>query len=229
MKFVVEYSIERDMHNYINSVWRMKYAKHGRDDLRKNLLMRCPKEYQKDIQAAKTEEEAKKITKIFLEKNYQKHKNEFQSKISKVQNFLDQGKANIIKVLEEAYRKKFPFNKITVYLTTNGICPFNYEKHWFMLYDYADLEKCIHVATHELNHFMFFYYHFDNLKERGINEYNLKVLREALPILTGDEGGRKLDVIELEQFIKPLKGRPIEEIIELAIQSKAFKNIRSPL
>ena len=81
MKFIVDYSIERDVYNYLNSVWRMKYKTHGRNDLSERLLKRCSKKYQKNIGKTNNEDEAKEITRAYLEQNYHQNKSEFQGKI----------------------------------------------------------------------------------------------------------------------------------------------------
>lgn len=225
MKFIVEYSIERDMYNYLNAFWRMKYNSFGRDNLKERLLNSKPEQFQKDIRKARTEEEAKIVIGNFLNEKLKKDNTKFEKNIKGIQKTLDDNKGKIIEKLESLFNKKFPFNDITVYSTTAGICPYYYEKRWFMIYDNADRARVISVASHELNHFMFFYYYYENLKNRSINEYKLKVLKEALPFITEDEGTRKPDAVELGEYLMKLKGKPMDEIIKLAIKSEAFKNI----
>ncbi|MEK7447433.1 MAG: hypothetical protein AAB632_01380 [Patescibacteria group bacterium] len=228
MKFIVEYSIERDMYNYLNAIWRMKYTSFGRDDLREKLLSSKPEQFQEDIKKAKTEEEAKKVIVSYLESRLKTKKPEIDKNIRDIQKVIDDNKDVIIKTLESVFNKDFSFDEVFVYLTTAGICPLNFEKRWFMVYDNANDETVVRVATHELNHFMFFYYYTEKLKTR-MDIHRFKVLKEALVILTNPEGNRggKPETIELEGYLKTVQGRPMDEIIELAIKSEAFKKLQS--
>ncbi|MDO8507750.1 MAG: hypothetical protein Q7S53_04250 [bacterium] len=225
MKFKVEYSIEKDMVPYLNAVWKMQYKTFGRNNLRERLLSSKPEQFQKDIKKAKTEEEAKIVINDFLYENLEKNKAEFAQKIKKIQKNLDDNKEKIIGKLEKLYNKEFPFNVITIYLTTAGICPYNYEKRWFMTYANADEARVLSVASHELNHFMFFYYYLPSLKKEGIDDHKLMVLKEALVVLDPNDTDKKPQAEDLKKFLKTLSDRPMDEIIELAIKSEAFKNI----
>lgn len=227
MNFIVNYSIEKDMIPYLNVIWRMQYKSFGRDNLRERLLSSKPEQFQKDIKKAKTEEDAKKVVTSYLETRFKARKTEIDKKIYDIQMSIDQNKVFILDTLENTFNKKFPFDEISIYLTTAGICPYNFEERWFMVYSNADTQRVVGVATHELNHFMFFYYYLNDLQERGLDKYKLMVLKEALPVLTGDKGGKKPDAKELEDFLRLLKGKQMDEIIELAINSEAFKNIHS--
>lgn len=225
MKFEVEYSVEKDTIPYLKAVWKMQYKSFGRTNLRERLLSSKPEQFQKDIKKAKTEEEAKKVIGSYLESRLKIKKAEIDKKICDIQKVLEDNKEVIIKTLESTFNKDFPFDEISIYLTTAGICPYNFENRWFMIYSNADTQTVVDVAIHELNHFMFFYYYFDDLKKGGINPNKLLVLKEALVVLSGNNTDNKPETVELKQVLKSMEGKPMDEIIEIAIKSEAFKKI----
>ena len=126
----------------------------------------------------------------------------------------------IIGLLETVYQKNFPFDEITVFLTSLGICPYNYEKRWFMSRRSNSVEGHINTTKHELNHFMFYFYYLDLLAKKGLPNDKIEKLKEAFAILTNPEGNNKPDVEKLEEYIKSLKGQSTDQIIESCINSK---------
>ncbi len=226
MKFKVEYSIDKDMIPYMKVIWKMQYKSYGRDGLQERLLKYKPGQFQKDIKKAKTEEGAKRVMHDFLCENLEGNRVEFDSNVKRIQKTLDGNKGRIIGKLESLFGKKFPFEEITVYLTTAGICPYNYDKRWFMVYTNADEARILSVASHELNHFMFYYYYSHGLEQEGIDDHKLMVLKEALVVLDPNDVDKKPQAEDLKKFLKALSSRPMDEIIEFAIKSKAFQNIK---
>src|SRR3989304_2006212 len=100
MNFKVKYSIERDMYNYLNAIWKMQYRSFGRDNLRKRLLSNFPEGFQRDIKEAKTEEDARKVITKFLMNRLTKNKLQFEKRVKNIQETLDKNKDKIIKKLE---------------------------------------------------------------------------------------------------------------------------------
>lgn len=227
MKFKVEYLVEKDMIPYMKVIWKMQYKSFGRKDLQERLLGNKPEGFQKDIKAAKTEEVAKKVISDFLNLKLRKNESQFLKRVSSIQAFLDKNQDKIISSLEKIYDNDFPFDEIGVYLTTAGICPYNYEKRWFMLYQNADENRAISVALHELNHFMFYYYYYSKLEKKGISNHKLEVLKESLVVYNPSDTDYKPQAEELKGFLITLKGKPMDEIIELAIKSEAFQKLQS--
>lgn len=78
----------------------------------------------------------------------------------------------------------------------------------------------IDTAKHELNHFMFYFYHRTLLDNKGIPMEKIEKLKEALAILTNPEGNNKPDIKELEEYIKSQKEKPVDQIIEMCVNSK---------
>jgi hypothetical protein len=219
VKFIVNYSAEKDINNYLNSVWKFSYLKHGRENIQDKLLNSLPEKFREDILSTKDEKEAKKLISIFLDNLPQSYKNTTPLIVLGLEKLLNNHKKEIIKSLESAYSKPFPFETITVYLTTLSIQPYSYEDLWFMAYRNNSIEKYLNVAKHELNHFMFYYNFLDKLSKAGLVKEKFEKLKEAFAILTNPEGNDKPDVKELEQFILSQKRKPVEEIINLCIES----------
>lgn len=217
MKFKVFYSQEKDIQNYLNAGWRFKYRKFGHDPRR--FLSKFPQHFQDELLKAKTKTEAVKVIKGFWKKVKSPNFNENTKQIiKKAEKLLSNKKNNIIKSLEDLYNKPFPFSQINVYLTTFPINPYNYKERWFMANRKANPLQLINTTKHELNHFMFYYY-YSPLKQK-LGEEKFEKLKEALAIFTNPEGNDKPEVKELEQYLKTLSGKSMDEIIEKAINSK---------
>jgi hypothetical protein len=219
MKFIVKYSLEKDVNNYLNSVWKFSYLKHGRTDIQNKLLNSLPKEFQENIAKAKGKQEAKNIITAFLDNLPQSYRNTTPLIVLGLEALLNKQKKEIIDKLETVYQKSFPFKTITIYLTTLTIQPYSYEDRWFMAYRNNTPDKHLDVAKHELNHFMFYYYFQKDLTNKNIGFEKLEKLKEALAILTNPEGNNKPDVKELEKHIQGLIGQPVEQIIESCLNS----------
>lgn len=183
------------------------------------LLKYFREEFKVQIGNAQTKEGATAIIRNYLDNLPQSFKDQTSVLILGVGKILEDHQTEIISLLETVYQKKFPFDKITVFLTSLGICPYNYEKKWFMSRRSNSVEGHINTAKHELNHFMFYFYYLDLLTKKGLPNDKIEKLKEALAILTNPEGNDKPDVKELEEYIKSLKGQPIYQIIESCLIS----------
>jgi hypothetical protein len=219
MKFIVSYSREKDINNYLNSVWKFSYQKHGREGMENKLLKWFPEEFKEKITNAQTKEDATTIIENYLDNLSQSFKDQTPVIVIGVEKILNDHQAEIVGLLESVYGKKFPFETITVFLTSLGICPYNYEERWFMSRRSNSIEGHIDTTKHELNHFMFYYYYSDALAKKGLLKEKIEKLKEAFAILTNPEGNNKPEVKELEEYVKSLNGQPIDQIIESCLNS----------
>jgi hypothetical protein len=220
MKFIVNYSREKDIDNYLNSVWKFSYLKHGREGIENKLLKWFPEEFRNKILNSQTKEDATTIIENYLDNLPQSFRDQTPVLVIGVEKILNDHQTEIVELLESVYSKKFPFDTITVFLTSLGICPYNYEERWFMSRRSNSVEGHIDTTKHELNHFMFYYYYLDSLIQKGLPKEKIEKLKEALAILTNPEGNNKPDVKELEEYIKSLSGQSTDQIIELCLKSK---------
>lgn len=220
MQFLVDYSLEKDIQNYLDAGWKFTYAKHGRENIQTKLLQHYPQEFKTKLLEAKTKDVAKKVVKDFLDSRPENFNHITKLVIKICQWILDEEKQNIIDLLQKIYQNPFPFEKITVYVTTFPICPYNYKDRWFMVTRNNSIAGFINTAKHELNHFMFYYYFFEKLTEQKISLEKIEELKEALAIFSNPEGNDKPDIKELEIYLKTLKGKTMDKIIDLALKSK---------
>ncbi len=230
VKFNVSYSEEKDISNYLNALWKSPWTDYGKShyEIGKKYLSI---EYLDSLKNAPSKIKAVKII-----KNYWKNtrSSTFTNDIELLSKWFgnilnEEGGIKIIKTLENAYQRKFPFKQINVYLTTLFSCPYNYEEKWFMVGRNSSLLWLLSTSLHELNHFMFYYYFNQNLENQGFSQSQREHLKEALAILTSDdskENQEKPQVIPIQNFIKENKDRSIDKIIELVLENKLLENIK---
>jgi len=153
MKFVVKYSPELDLQTYINKIWNNSWVDYG-DRKKENFYRWAPKEFIDNLMAAPDRESAEKVVKEYWKNNFSpsfEKDNEFL--IDWFGRLLNEEKDLIIKRLEKIYNKLFPFDEITIYLTTSFSCPYNYEKRYFMIGRNYNFFGILNTARHELNNF----------------------------------------------------------------------------
>lgn len=219
MQFLVKYSQEKDIQNYLNAGWKFTYAKYGRKNIQEKLLENYPQEFKNKLLEAKTKIIAKKVVKDFLDSRPEDFRHITKLVIKVCQEVLDEEKQSIIDLLEKIYQKPVPFDKITVYITTFPINPYNYEECWFMVNRNSSIAGFINTAKHELNHFMFYHYYLEKLTQQKISKEKREKLKEALAIFSNPEGNDKPDIKELESYLKTLIGKTMDEIVVLSLKS----------
>lgn len=183
--FNVNYSLKRDVDNYLNSVWKFRYLKHGREGISGDLVKQFPQDFIEGLKKIKRKHEASKFVRTFLQSQHP-FLAEYIRRVGKhLQVALDEERPKIVRKLEDVYNKKFPFNKIDVFITTLKICPYDFRKRWFMVSVYGNPKNHVNTALHELNHFMFYHY-FGCLKEK-LGKEKFESLKEALTVFTNPE------------------------------------------
>lgn len=222
MKFSIVYSIDKDINNYLNAGWKFIYDKYGRENIKNKLLMTFPEEFNNKIKNAKTKKTAFKIIDNYI-KSFPKTFFWMNPIIETgVSTLINQKSEDIIKILEEIYKKPFPFKEITIYLTTFPIFPYNYKEKWFMSHRESSINGHYKTALHELNHFMFYFYFLKKLKQRGVSSKKIEMLKEALTVLSNPDEDDKPSIRHLKNYLKTHNKKPIDEIIELALISNLF-------
>jgi len=220
MQFIVSYSLQKDIQNYLDRVWQYNPKQlFGRDP--KRFLNTFPEDFQQELSCAKNKTEAIIAIKNYFHKtrNQKLFRQNSQFIIKWVTIILNQESKNIEQKLKNAYQQPFPFKKVKVYLTSLPICPFYYRRRWFMVQRKGSIDHIIRTATHELNHFMYLYYWQKPLQKLGLSHGKSEILREALAITTNIEGNDKPTVKALESYIKKIKHYPIKKIIHLCLNS----------
>lgn len=218
MLFKVEYSIDKDLDNYLKTIWRCQRREDGRENYREKLLSNFPSEFKEAINKAATEEEARKVILDYFNSKSKWFNNNTEMIAKGMEYILNQNTDEIISPLEKVFARKFPYDDIVVYITTLGTCPYNEKEKWlwFMINRSSGIDNCLRTAKHELNHFMFHYY-FQEI-EKKIGEDDFYLLKEAMVYLTGSEDNYRPAVEPLGKYLKTISGKPIEEIIDLSIK-----------
>lgn len=229
MDFIVEYSEEKDIQIYLDAIWKPIWTDYGKTkyEIGQKYL---PLEFLDNLKNSNDKDDAIKVIKDYWQKtrvpNFQQNTDLTIKWFSK---FLNEEQELIIERLEKAYDKPFPFDKITVYITSFFSCPYNYKDKWYMIGRGYNLLGLLNTSTHELNHFMFYYYFANNLKKQNFNDKQIEYLKEALAIVTTnniEENKEKINVLPIQNFVKEIKSKPVSEIIELVIKNKLLNNIK---
>ncbi len=209
--FKVNYSRDKDIKNYLNTLWKFKYLKHGRKNISNDIAKQFPQDFLYSLKKIKNKKEAIKFLSTFLQFQHPFLFEYLNRVVKNLQIFLDEKEKEIIRKLENIYCKKFPFNRINIYLTTLKICPYDFKDKWFMVSIYGDRNNHLATTLHELNHFMFYYY-FSHLQEE-IGKEKFESLKEALTVFTNPEEKGYPAQQKLRAWLKSQK-ETIPEIIK---------------
>jgi len=224
--FTVKYSQKLDLDNYINRIWKHSWVDYG-DKNKEYFYRRAPKEFVDNLMDAPNKKAAKKVVlqywKETLHPSFERD-NEFLCKWFEM--FLNGEKDRVISRLEKVYKNPFPFDKITVYLTTCFFNPYNYDKRYFMISRTDNFFGIFTATKHELNHFMFYYYFQDYLNSKGATLEQTEYLKEALAILTSgrksENVGRNSQILRIEDYVKENRDLSVKEIVDKVIEKKFF-------
>lgn len=181
----VAYDKARDVQVYLNYLYQFKSYKHGRDNIREELLNTYPEEFRIALNNASTRLEAAKVAKNYLKEKYTGKRSYFRKVALMLEEAWITQRADIEKQLADLYAQKVPFETIWVYYTTTPICPYNFRKREIIVSYKRQIEVQINILKHELNHFMFYYYFPELLEELGKEKF--ESLKEALTVFTNPE------------------------------------------
>lgn len=211
MKINVSFSLQHEIDNYLDSLWKFKWEKHGRQNIQERLLGPFPIWFKDKLNRAQTEKEARTVISEYIKQNILTKGKKYKDTSTNLENVWESQKAKILAGLESIYGYTIPFKKLTVYLTSIPICPYSYKELWIMVSTNASTNEQLNIISHELNHFMFYYY-FPQLKKRlGIRKY--ESLKEALTVFTNPEEKGYPSQKKLRGWLKTQEGT-IGEILE---------------
>lgn len=183
-KLIFSYNFNRDIENYLNSIYKFRYFKYGDKNLESKITKHIPKETLKLIRKSKTSFKAKKHIQQFLEDfiSPKKIKN-VKKKIEKAWEIKEKA---FLEKLEGFYQKPVYFSKVNVYFTSLSICPYNSKEGWLMIPLNTNVKDQIAIICHELMHFMFHRYYEDYCK-RKISLRKFEDIKEALTVFLNTE------------------------------------------
>ena len=216
MEFEIKYSFKKDSKNYINSVYQFSYFLHGRKNIKNKLLQNIDIAAQEIIVKSENKEFAYNKIYEYLKERYNRDKFEIVNSIKNLRNILDNSKKLIINKLENLYKNKVVFEKVTIYLTTIPVCPHNYKEKYFFVYLLEKPSIQSNIVLHELNHFMFYFYYSHLLSKLGMEKFEL--LKESLTFFTNPEQKGKPNEKELRDFFSGRKWESIDSAIKEAVK-----------
>lgn len=214
MKLNIKYSLEKDLWNYTRFLRSTGYA-YGVSDKNESIIKRLSNEAQEIFHSSESDEiKSEKLLK-YLQQNYEVKKSDIGESVQRLENTWKEIGDQIIYSLENFYNQKFPFDEVTAFITTNMICPYNYEERYFFVQKSA-LTVQLNTVMHELSHFMFYYY-YPKLKEKlGKDEYEL--LKESLTFFTNPAQPGYPDEEKLRKLYMSKKWKNVDEIVKAAVK-----------
>ena len=181
----VAYNRGRDVQVYLNYLYQFKSYKHGRNNIREELLNSYPEEFRIALNNAPNRLEAARVAKNYLKDRYIGKRSYFRKVALMLEEAWIKQRADIERQLADLYGQKVPFQMIWVYYTTTPICPYNFRKREIIVSYKRPIDVQINILKHELNHFMFYNYFPELLEEFGKEKF--ESLKEALTVLTNPE------------------------------------------
>lgn len=215
MNLKITYSIEKDVKNHLDGVFEFKHLKHGRENIREKLLSQLDLKLKKEVESSKNAEDAGLRIQTFLNEWESKNHQKIENAIKNLENKWKEKGEFVLQKLESLYKKEFPFDNITIYLTSLPLCPYSYKDKFIYVYLNDIPEKQINVLLHELNHFMFYFY-YPELKEKlGHEKYEL--LKESLSYFSNPEQEGKPNEKDLRKLYSSKNWDDLDEAINNAV------------
>jgi len=195
-RVVFSYDLEKDIENYLKSIWQVRRFSHGRKNYREMAgRYRFTEEYQSML-AAKDEKEARKIVKKIIKDLLVKNEEMYFLAKSSLKKVWRKKENNFFVLLEKFFDQPVYFEKATAFFTTLPVCPYNRREGWFMVSFRYGLEEQIKAICHELMHFMFLG-HFWNYTYEALNQdaQKAEMIKEALIVFLNTKEFRGINTV----------------------------------
>ena len=139
--------------------------------------------------------------------------------------------------LEKVTGNKFPFRRITAYLTTQTRCPYNFKEGYFFCSIFSNIPRALLTSGHELMHLDFHNYDGKDV-EKGIGKDKASDIKEALTVLLNfefqdlwfvdDRGKSSSEQQELRDYIAQewRKDRNYKKLLDKCIKYAKGKETR---
>ncbi|MBU1132827.1 hypothetical protein KKG08_00980 [Patescibacteria group bacterium] len=210
VKLNVEYSLDKDLWCYDYTLIDASAPSYGEDDDVDHLLEFLPTDVCEIVRLSIPKEMKLERLKSYLKDQYKKEEENFEEIMQEFRDAWEASGDQVIYCLERFYDKPFPFKEVTAYLTTNVVCPYNFDERWFFIRRNLT-EGQLSTANHELNHFMFHHYYSDLEEELGEEKAN--ILRESLTLFTDINNEGFSDEKPLRDLYMSKKWLDVDEII----------------
>jgi len=175
-----------------------------------------PKDLLESIQEIEKKEAVKLVVSYLNENNqYFKYINLFKNVI---QTLWTTKEKEYIEKLEKITKKSFNFEKITCYITTGNMCPYNFKNKWFTISIKHSLPHTVKTIAHELLHFQTHQYYnvSEDIKEALTFLLNEKEFDNIL--IVKDEGYPRHQEIRKELKKNWKKNKDFEKLLKIEIK-----------
>lgn len=195
-RVVFSYDLEKDIENYLRSIWQVRRLSHGRKNYQQMAgRYLFPEEYQA-VLAAKDEKEARKIVRKIIKKLLAQNEENYALVKSSLEKAWRKKEKRFFQLLENFFEKPIYFEKVAALFTTLPVCPYSRREGWFMVSFRYGLEEQIKAICHELMHFMFLG-NFWNYTYEALNQDAQKgeMIKEALTVFLNTKEFREINTV----------------------------------
>jgi hypothetical protein len=222
------YSPEKDANNYLKFVRDFPEEIGASNDEIKLVRARLDKTLVNKLQIAK-KEDARRLALSWVKKVWEEKKGRYLNEIEMLKQQWKPRENGFIQRLEDFYNASFTFNKLTAYLTTLPICPYDYKAGWFMVSLLASTEHKIRTVGHELMHFMFIKHYWKYCREKlKLDDKQIDIIKEALTVYLNtefsewikveDKGHKREQKLRSELVNFHPKTENFKQILQLVVQ-----------
>lgn len=181
-KISFRYSVDKDIANYVASVYRFDWHKHERADVNTWVVRFLFPEELKIIRKAANHQEATEIIRSLLTKLHKSNASVFSRMETTLEQSWHEKEKRFFDQLEHFFQHPIFFKNVTAFFTTLPICPYSFKELWFMVSYRFSLEDQILTICHELFHLMFLHYFKTYTYKALKDKHHLEVIKEALPL-----------------------------------------------
>jgi hypothetical protein len=128
------------------------------------------------------------------------------------------------KLTEELFEKEMYRKEFYAYFTTLFMCPYDYDKHMFMVSVWKSLPWQIGTIAHEVMHLQFINQYYDYIiEENSLTKDQFEEIKEAVTIILNEEQFER--IVLIEQLTYPDHEKTADMIKKLRTEGKSLKEI----
>ena len=195
-KIIFAYNLEKDIENYLDSIYQVRRLSHGRKKYQEMAGRYLFPEDYLAILKARNEKSARKIIEKIVKELLAKNEVIYSLTKDLSEKTWKKKEKHFFILLEKFFNKPVYFDKVTALFTTLPVCPYNRREGWFMVSLRHGLEDQMRTIFHELMHFMFLGYYWNyTYQALGKNSQKAEMIKESLTVFLNDKDFRKINTI----------------------------------
>lgn len=126
-------------------------------------------------------------------------------------------------ILSKITKKPIFSKQFRCFWTTGFMCPYNEKENWFMVSMWHSIPFSITTICHEIMHLQFLYYYKNYLKNNGLKDNQIEVLKEALTFLLNEPAFNQIILSQDVGYPKHHKLR--KKLKNIWLKNKDFQNL----